>query len=161
MSIINLFKNYKPPKKLRALFIIHYAPILLMILIGPITPIYGIWKLQTQILVSITVGIIIFIIGTFIYFQWELFWEKNYHGQLITEGIFRYIRHPHYTSLLILGFGLAFFFNSIAALIIAIIAIPIMLFSIIDEEKLLIKQYGIEYIEFKKKTPWKIIPHIY
>ena len=161
MSIIHLFKNYKPPKKLRALFIIHYAPILLMILIGPITPIYGIWKLQNQILISITLGIIIFIIGTYIYFKWELYWEKNYHGQLITEGIFKYIRHPHYTSLLIIGFGLAFFFNSIAALIIAIIAIPIMILSIIDEEKLLIKQYGKEYIAFKKKTPWKIIPYIF
>jgi protein-S-isoprenylcysteine O-methyltransferase Ste14 len=161
MSIIQLFKNYKPPKKLRALFIIHYAPILLMILIGPITPIYGIWKLQSNVVISIIIGIIIFIIGALVYFKWELFWEKNYHGQLITEGIFRYIRHPHYTSLLIIGFGLAFFFNSISALIIAIIAVPIMIISIIDEEKLLIKQYGKEYIEFMKKTPWKIVPYIF
>jgi len=161
MSIIQLFKNYKPPKKLRALFIIHYAPILLMILIGPITPIYGIWKLQSNVVISIIIGIIIFIIGALVYFKWELFWEKNYHGQLITEGIFRYIRHPHYTSLLIIGFGLAFFFNSISALLIAIIAVPIMIISIIDEEKLLIKQYGKEYIEFMKKTPWKIVPYIF
>jgi protein-S-isoprenylcysteine O-methyltransferase Ste14 len=62
---------------------------------------------------------------------------------------------------LIIGFGLAFFFNSIAALLIAIIAVPIMTISIIDEEKLLIKQYGNEYIEFMKKTPWKIIPYIF
>ena len=161
MSIIRLFQNYKPPKNLRALFIIHYSPILLMILIGPITPIYNIWKLQSNVLISITLGIIIFIIGTFIYFKWELFWEKNYHGQLITEGIFRYIRHPHYSSLLIIGFGLAFFFNSILSLLIAIIAVPIMIISIIDEEKLLIKQYGNEYIEFMKKTPWKIVPYIF
>lgn len=161
MNIIDLFRNYKPPKTLRALFIIHYAPILLMILIGPITPIYGIWKIQTQLIISIFIGIIIFIIGSYVYFKWEIFWEKNYHGQLITEGIFRYIRHPHYTSLLIIGFGLAFFFNSIAALIVAIIAIPIMIISIIDEEKLLIKQYGKEYIEFMKKTPWKIIPYVF
>ena len=161
MSIIQLFKNYKPPKKLRALFIIHYAPILLMILIGPITPIYGIWKLQSNVVISIIIGIIIFIIGALVYFKWELFWEKNYHGQLITEGIFRYIRHPHYTSLLIIGFGLAFFFNSISSLLIAIIAVPIMIISIIDEEKLLIKQYGKEYIEFMKKTPWKILPYIF
>ena len=161
MSIIQLFKNYKPPKKLRALFIIHYAPILLMVLIGPITPIYGIWKLQSNVVISITIGIIIFIIGALVYFKWELFWEKNYHGQLITEGIFRYIRHPHYTSLLIIGFGLSIFFNSISALLIAIIAVPIMIISIIDEEKLLIKQYGKEYIEFMKKTPWKILPYIF
>jgi protein-S-isoprenylcysteine O-methyltransferase Ste14 len=161
MSIIHIFRNYKPPKKLRALFIIHYAPILLMILIGPITPIYGIWKLPIHILISIILGIILFIIGAFVYFKWEIFWEKNYHGQLVTEGIFRNIRHPHYTSLLIIGFGLAFFFYSIAALLIAIIAVPIMIISILDEEKLLIKQYGKDYKEFMKKTPWRIIPNIF
>lgn len=161
MGIIHLFQNYKPPKNLRTLFIVHYAPLLLIILIGPITPIYGIWKIQASVIISITLGVIIFILGTFLYFKWEIFWEKNYHGQLITEGIFKYIRHPHYTSLLIIGFGLAFFFNSIAALLIAIIAVPIMIISIIDEEKLLIKQYGEEYIVFMKKTPWKIIPYIF
>lgn len=161
MNIIHLFKNYKPPKKLRALFIIHYSPLLLMILIGPITPIYGIWKIQNEILLSIIIGSIIFTLGAFIYFKWEIFWEKKYHGQLVTEGIFEYIRHPHYTSLLTIGFGLAFFFNSIAALIIAFIAVPIMIISIIDEERLLIKQYGKQYIEFMKKTPWKIIPYIF
>jgi len=132
-----------------------------MILIGPITPLYGIWKLPIHILISIIIGIIIFIIGAFVYFKWEIFWEKNYHGQLVKEGIFRYIRHPHYTSLLIVGFGLAFFFYSIAAVVIAIIAVPIMIISIIDEEKLLIKQYGKEYKEFMKKTPWRIIPYIF
>jgi protein-S-isoprenylcysteine O-methyltransferase Ste14 len=161
MSIINLFRKYKPPKKLRALFIIHYAPILLIILIGPITPLYEIWKLPINILISITLGIITFIIGAFVYFKWEIFWEKNYHGQLVTEGIFRYIRHPHYTSLLIIGFGLAFFFYSIATLIIAIIAVPIMIISILEEEKLLTKQYGKDYKEFMKKTPWRIIPYIF
>ena len=161
MNIIQLFRNYKPPKKLRALFIIHYAPIVLMILIGPITPFFGIWKLPINILFSITLGIIIFIIGAFVYFKWEIFWDKNYHGQLVTEGIFRYIRHPHYTSLLIIGFGLAFFFYSIAALVVAIIAVPIMIISISDEEKLLIKQYGKDYKEFMKKTPWRIIPYIF
>lgn len=114
-----------------------------------------------SLFLSIIFGIILFILGAFVYFKWEIFWEKNYHGQLVTEGIFRYIRHPHYTSLLIVGFGLAFFFYSIAAVVIAIIAVPIMIISIIDEEKLLIKQYGKEYTEFMKKTPWRLIPYIF
>ena len=95
------------------------------------------------------------------YFKWEIFWHKTYHGQLVTNGIFKYIRHPHYTSLIIVGFGLAFFFYSIAALLIAIIAIPIMILSIFDEEKLLIKQYGNKYKEFMKTTPWRIIPKVF
>jgi len=161
MSIISFFKEYKPPKKLRALFIIHYAPLLLIIMIGPITPIYDIWKIPINFLFSVLLGLIIFFIGTIIYFKWSYFWQKTYKGQLVTNGIFKYIRHPHYTSLLIVGFGLAFFFYSLAAVLIAIIAIPIMIWSIFDEEKLLIKQYGESYKQFMKKTPWRIIPKIF
>ena len=161
MSIISFFKEYKPPKKLRALFIIHYAPLLLIIMIGPITPIYDIWKIPINFLFSVLLGLIIFLIGTIIYFKWSYFWQKTYKGQLVTNGIFKYIRHPHYTSLLIVGFGLAFFFYSLAAVLIAIIAIPIMIWSIFDEEKLLIKQYGESYKQFMKKTPWRIIPKIF
>jgi len=157
----SIFLNYKPPKELRALFIIHYAPLLLIIMIGPMTIIFNIWKIPIDFFISIFLGLVIFLIGTYVYFKWELFWLKTYNGQLVTEGIFKYIRHPHYTSLLIIGFGLAFFFYSLAAFFIAIIAVPIMIFSILDEEKLLIKQYGEDYKSYMKKVPWRIIPKIF
>ena len=156
-----MFLDYKPPKKLRALFIVHYAPLLLIIMIGPLTAIYDVWRLPINIIFSIILGLTIFFIGTFLYFKWELFWHKNYKGQLVTKGVFEYIRHPHYTSLLIIGFGLAFFFFSIAALLIAIIATPIMICSILDEEKILLNQYGKKYEEYMKKVPWRIIPKIF
>ena len=153
--------NYKPPKELRALFIIHYSPLLLMILIGPLTALYGVWELPIDIMMSIVAGIIIFLIGTFVYFKWEIFWHKTYKGQLVTGGIFQHIRHPHYTSLLIIGFGLALFFYSLFALAIAILAIPLMMWSIIDEEKLLLKQYGEDYKQFMNQVPWRMIPRIF
>jgi len=156
-----MFLNYKPPKELRALFIAHYAPLILIILIGPLTWIFGVWELPLDMILSVAIGIIIFFIGTYVYFKWEIFWYKTYKGQLVTEGIFQHIRHPHYASLLIVGFGLALFFYSIATLVIAIIAVPLMIWSIIDEEKLLIKQYGEEYEEYMKKVPWRIIPRIF
>jgi len=155
-----MFK-YRPPKELRALFIVHYAPLLLIIMLGPLTGIYGIWKLPLDMWFSVFFGLIVFLLGAFVYFKWEIFWHKTYHGQLVTDGIFRYIRHPHYTSLLIVGFGLAFFFYSIVAFFVAVIAIPIMIWSIFDEEKLLMKQYGESYKQFMKKTPWRIIPRIF
>jgi len=161
MSIISFFKNYKAPKKLRALFIIHYAPLLLIILIGPVTPIYNIWKIPINFLLSISIGLLIFIIGTFIYFKWSIFWQKTYNGDIVTEGIFKYIRHPHYCSILIVGTGLAFFFYSIFALILSLIAIPIMILSIIDEEKKLLKQYGKDYSQYMKKVPYRLIPKIF
>ena len=153
--------KYRPPKELRLLFIIHYAPILLIILIGPMTAIYRVWEIPIEKIFTITIGIIIFLLGALLYFKWEIFWEKTYRGQLVTTGIFQYIRHPHYTSLLIIGFGLALFFYSLAALLIAVIAVPIMIWSILDEEKLLIKQYGDDYKKYMKKVPWRLIPKIF
>ena len=153
--------KYRPPKELRTLFIVHYSPLLLIILVGPLTAFYNVLKLPTHQLATVVLGIIIFLIGAFVYFKWEIFWHKNYKGQLVTDGIFKYMRHPHYTSLLIVGFGLALFFYSLIALAIATIAIPIIILSIMDEEKLLIKQYGGEYKKFMKEVPWRIIPRVY
>jgi protein-S-isoprenylcysteine O-methyltransferase Ste14 len=160
-NILKIFSDYKPPKKIRALFIIHYAPLILILLIGPITPIYGIWSTPVNFFLSISIGILILLLGIYLYFKWEIFWQKTYQGQLVTDGIFEKIRHPHYTSILLIGLGLAFFFNSITALLISVIAIPIMILSIFDEEKILIKQYGEKYKNFMKKTPWRIIPGIF
>ena len=156
-----MFLNYKPPKKLRALFIIHYSPLLLIIMVGPLTGLFGVWKIPIDIFLSIFFGIVIFSFGAYVYFKWEIFWYKTYKGQLVTQGIFKYIRHPHYTSLLIIGFWLALFFYSLAALFIATIAIPIMILSIFDEEKLLIKEYGEEYKLYMINVPWRIIPRIF
>ena len=153
--------KYKPPKELRALFIIHYAPILLIIMIGPLTALFNVWMIPINKIFTIILGLIIFLFGTFLYFKWEIFWYKTYKGQLVTDGIFCYIRHPHYTSLIIIGLGLSLFFYSLFAFIIAISAIPIIIWSVIDEEKYLIKQYGDEYLKFMEKTPWRIIPRLY
>jgi protein-S-isoprenylcysteine O-methyltransferase Ste14 len=153
--------NYRPPKELRALFIVHYSPLLLIILVGPLTAFYNVWKIPTHHLATVGLGLFIFLMGAYVYFKWEIFWYKTYRGQLVTDGIFHRIRHPHYASLLIIGFGLALFFYSLMALVIALLAIPIMIWSIIDEEKLLIQQYGEEYENYMKKVPWRIIPKIF
>ncbi|MEM0493572.1 MAG: isoprenylcysteine carboxylmethyltransferase family protein [Candidatus Thermoplasmatota archaeon] len=153
--------NYKPPKELRALFIIHYAPLLLIIMIGPLTPYAGVWIIPTPFIPTVILGLVIFLSGAILYFKWEIFWQRTYKGQLVTSGVFRYIRHPHYTSLIIIGFGLALFFYSLAALLIASIAVPIMIISIIDEERHLIRQYGEAYLEYKQRVPYRIIPGIF
>ena len=74
----NMFLNYRPPKELRALFIVHYAPLILIILIGPLTASFDVWKIPINMIFSIALGIVIFLIGTFLYFKWEMFWHKTY-----------------------------------------------------------------------------------
>ena len=156
-----MFLNYKPPKELRALFIVHYSPLLLIIMLGPLTGLFGVWSLPINMFLSIISGIVIFLLGAYVYFKWEIFWNKTYKGQLVTEGVFQHIRHPHYVSILIVGFGLALFFYSILALLIALLAVPIMIWSILDEEKHLIKQYGEKYKRYMNEVPWRLIPKIF
>ena len=153
--------SYKPPRNIRPLFIVHYAPLILIMLIGPATPIFGVWGIPMPLIPTILAGAVIFFFGSLFFIKWEIFWEKTYKGQLVTTGYFKYIRHPHYASLLAIGFGLSLFFYSMLALLISIIAIPIMVCSILDEEKELIAVYGDEYRNYMKRVPWRLVPGLF
>jgi len=153
--------KYKIPGEVRALFIVHYMPLLLITFVGPMTFVKDVYKIFAIDIISIVSGGILLICGYTIFISWSMFWTKNYHGQLVTTGPFKHVRHPHYTSILILGFGLALFSNSSLALIVAIIAIPIMIISIIDEEKELIRKYGERYKRYSEEVPYRLIPKIF
>ena len=155
------FFHYRPPKEIRALFIVHYSPLLLIILTGPITAFTGAFMIPLPLIPTVIAGLVLFLIAAYVYFSWEIFWYREYHGQLVTGGIFQKIRHPHYTSILIVGYGLALFFYSLFALVVATIAIPIMIWSIKDEEQLLVRQYGEDYRKYMKDVRWRIVPHLF
>lgn len=73
--------------------------------------------------------------------------------ELITTGIFKYIRHPSYLGYLIipLGIGIAFS-NWIAVNLFFIPNIFAVAYRIKVEEKVLIESFGQEYEEYKKRT---------
>jgi protein-S-isoprenylcysteine O-methyltransferase Ste14 len=80
---------------------------------------------------------------------------------LIKTGLYKYIRHPSYSGSLLsfAGFGLSL--NNWMSLI--IIFVPILvtfIYRINLEEKLLLKQFGSEYEDYKKTTK-RLIPMIY
>ena len=78
---------------------------------------------------------------------------------LVTSGIRAHIRHPIYsgTILLVLGFWV---FRPTVTHLISVLCIFIYLYiGIALEEKRLIKQFGDEYVEYRKKVPM-LIPKI-
>ena len=81
-------------------------------------------------------------------------------SNLITISLYKYIRHPLYLSLILLGFGI--FFKHID--IIQIILLAINLVSIVltakIEEKELINKFGTEYKEYINKTKM-FIPYLF
>jgi protein-S-isoprenylcysteine O-methyltransferase Ste14 len=71
---------------------------------------------------------------------------------LVTYGIYRYIRHPMYSSLIFLDWGL--FFKRISWLsgTIALIACTFLVFSALVEEAENIRYFGTQYREYMKRT---------
>jgi protein-S-isoprenylcysteine O-methyltransferase Ste14 len=79
--------------------------------------------------------------------------------ELVTTGIFKYIRHPSYLGYLIIpvGIGIAFS-NWIAMILFSIPNIFAVAYRIRVEEKVLTESFGQEYLDYKKRTkmliPW-------
>jgi protein-S-isoprenylcysteine O-methyltransferase Ste14 len=80
--------------------------------------------------------------------------------QLITSGVYRYIRHPRYVGVLFVAIGLSMLFRSWVGLIIAGILLVGVLLRIKDEEVLLRKEFKQEWEQYCKVS-WRLLPFIY
>jgi methanethiol S-methyltransferase len=87
----------------------------------------------------------------------SLFGEKQSADRLITGGFYRYTRHPIYLfSLILLWLLPVMTWNRLA------LAIGVTVYTLIGsllEERRLAAQFGQEYLEYKKRTPW-LIPNL-
>ncbi len=77
---------------------------------------------------------------------------KNPPSNLITNGVFKVVRHPLYLSILIFYLSLSFFFNSFLGLLLLIPVFLFYNFIASYEEKYLIKQFTDSYIAYQKRT---------
>lgn len=88
------------------------------------------------------------------------FLKINRGHQLITDGLFKYIRHPLYFSLALQFIGWGLFCSSLYGIVMMIIGYFFLIPRINIEEKMLIGVFGDSYVEYQKSTK-KIIPFLY
>lgn len=80
---------------------------------------------------------------------------------LMVEGSYANVRHPMYTGAMILGTGGLIIHPNMGQLVFtALIGLTFILFIPI-EERMLIKARGDEYLEYKKKVPYRLFPGIW
>ena len=79
---------------------------------------------------------------------------------LVTNGIYRIIRHPSYLGLLINSLGWSLAFRSGVGVLLTVLLIPPLLARIKAEENLLHSQFGTDYNAYRSQT-WRLIPGIY
>ncbi len=79
-------------------------------------------------------------------------------AELVTDGPYKYIRHPSYTGSLLTYFGLPLAVGSTLGAVIGIaVCIAAYEYRIYVEEKALRGAFGPDYEEYRKKT-WKLFP---
>ena len=89
----------------------------------------------------------------------ELTTEEDH--RLFTQGVYKYIRNPMYSGGLIATIGFCLVFRCIITLIIMFVySFLVYRMRIIEEERILLKKFGKEFEEYKKKTK-RLIPLLY
>lgn len=78
---------------------------------------------------------------------------KQNRDKLITHGIYKYARHPRYVEHPLCSIGIGFIFGYTSLLWFSAYLLIAFIFLAYFEEQELIKRYGKEYIEYKKKVP--------
>ena len=80
---------------------------------------------------------------------------------LVHEGPYKWIRHPNYAGLILVAGGIAIAFSSTLALVVAVcLWLPVLLFHIAREERMLIERFGRQYRTYMSRT-WRLIVGIY
>jgi protein-S-isoprenylcysteine O-methyltransferase Ste14 len=78
---------------------------------------------------------------------------------LVTTGIYRYMRHPQYTGILLFTFGWILYWPTVVTLILWPILIGAYVWLAKQEEKQIIEEFGKAYIEYIKQTK-RFIPFV-
>jgi protein-S-isoprenylcysteine O-methyltransferase Ste14 len=86
--------------------------------------------------------------------------EAKKKNQIAVTGPFRYIRHPIYTGIYVLTFGLGLIFFSWFWYIVMIIFIPLWYIECREEEKEMLNIHGQNYSDYQNRTKM-FIPFIY
>lgn len=114
------------------------------------------------------VGLVLFLVGVGLRLVGKRTLGKYYsYGlrtlpdqRLVRHGIYRHIRHPITLAAMLYNIGIPLFFSSIYGFVLMLALIPLFLYRIKIEEKMLIEKFGDEYREYMKETK-KLIPLIY
>jgi protein-S-isoprenylcysteine O-methyltransferase len=80
---------------------------------------------------------------------------------IVSRGPYRLIRHPGYAGILLSLLGLQLIAGTwiaVASLVFVILPLPLR---IRMEEQLLIDEVGAPYVDYERRTPYRVIPGVY
>ena len=118
---------------------------------------------------AIVAGIVIFVFGLWVFRRahkdlgrnWSVTLEIREKHKLVSRGLYRFIRHPMYSSFLLIGLAQAFLLPNWVAGMSGLVGFAILFFMRINvEEQMMLDNFGEEYRVYSGNTK-RIIPYIY
>ncbi|RLF16150.1 MAG: hypothetical protein DRJ97_01620 [Thermoprotei archaeon] len=111
-------------------------------------------------------GVTLFIVGMFIHGLSHKE-HRQAHAKveevekLVTTGIYSKVRHPGYLGIMLVYFGASLCLGNVPALIVASMLAALHVLTAVKEEELLLKKFGREYEEYRRRVKWRFIPGVY
>jgi protein-S-isoprenylcysteine O-methyltransferase Ste14 len=157
-------KKAKSKEPFRIRFVLYILPLIIAILLlGP-----GKWFGHTFLrenfvphnnLVGI-IGLSVSVLGAIIacwsrYMlgkNWSLSVQKKENHELVQNGIYKIIRHPIYTGILLLFIGNTLIVGDYRGILAVMIVFVSFWFKLVKEEKLLLDLFGNQYTAYKNRT---------
>ena len=105
--------------------------------------------------ISMLLGYVLLFIGIGIFIQgWRELYHARQKNQLVTTGLYRYVRHPQYTGLFLglFGEGIVHWPTLFSVAIFPIIVLAYTLLARSEERKVL-EQFGDEYRNYQARVP--------
>ena len=100
---------------------------------------------------------------------WRVFCENSFTSarielasdqRVISTGPYALVRHPMYTTALVMMLGIPIALGSLWGLLAFAAMLPALVWRIFDEEKFLVAQLP-GYAEYKQKVRYRLIPHLW
>ncbi|PST24093.1 isoprenylcysteine carboxylmethyltransferase family protein [Mesorhizobium plurifarium] len=118
---------------------------------------------------SVVLGAAIFFLAMWVFRRthkelgrnWSITLEIRDKHELIRRGPYALVRHPMYTSFLLMGLGQAFLLSNWVAGLAGLVGFAVLfLLRVDEEERMMLEMFGSEYRDYMANTK-RIIPYIY
>ena len=118
---------------------------------------------------AVVVGAMLFIAAMWVFRRthkelgrnWSITLEIRDKHELVCGGPYALVRHPMYTSFLLMGLGQAFLLSNWAIGLVGLIGFAILFFLRVDkEERMMLEVFGQRYRDYMERTK-RIIPYLY
>jgi protein-S-isoprenylcysteine O-methyltransferase Ste14 len=86
--------------------------------------------------------------------------QVQHQHRLITDGLYRHLRHPRYLGVLLFMPGIALTFRSWFGLLLALAMAGVLAWRIHDEETLMQREFGADWSAYAARTR-RVIPFVY